>query len=79
VVLEFTDRGPGIPVEHRTRLFQPFFTTKPPGQGPGLGLYVSYTIVTAHGGHLEVDSTPGAGTTVRIRLPAAPAVSTHAR
>jgi PAS domain S-box-containing protein len=79
VVLEFTDRGPGIPVEHRTRLFQPFFTTKPPGQGPGLGLYVSYTIVTAHGGHLEVDSTPGAGTTVRIRLPAAPAVLTHAR
>jgi len=79
VVLEFTDRGPGIPVEHRTRLFQPFFTTKPPGQGPGLGLYVSYTIVTAHGGHLEVDSTPGAGTTVRVRLPAAPAVLTHAR
>lgn len=79
VVLEFTDRGPGIPVEHRARLFQPFFTTKPPGQGPGLGLYVSYTIVTAHGGHLEVDSTPGAGTTVRVRLPAAPAVLTHAR
>jgi len=78
IVLEFTDEGPGIPVEHRSRLFEPFFTTKPPGQGPGLGLYVSHSIVTAHGGHLEVDSTPGAGTTVRVRLPAAPAVASHA-
>jgi PAS domain S-box-containing protein len=78
VVLEFADRGPGIPPEHRGRLLEPFFTTKPPGQGPGLGLYVSYAIVTAHGGHLEVDSTVGAGTTVRVRLPAAPALHTHA-
>lgn len=78
VVLEFADRGPGIPPEQRARLFEPFFTTKPPGRGPGLGLYVSYGIVTAHGGHLEVDSTVGAGTTVRVRLPAAPALLTHA-
>jgi signal transduction histidine kinase len=63
------DDGPGIDPEVRARLFEPFFTTKPVGQGTGLGLYVSYEIVRAHGGEIRVDSEPGRGSRFEVRLP----------
>ena len=68
--IEIEDNGPGMEPEISRRIFEPFFTTKPPGQGTGLGLSVSYFIVTkSHGGSLEVDSAPGRGTRFRIDLP----------
>ena len=69
VSLEVTDTGPGIPPEIRSRIFQAFFTTKPPGQGTGLGLSLCQGIVENHGGTISVDSTPGQGATFRIELP----------
>jgi len=72
-VVELADNGPGIPEATRRRIFEPFFTTKPPGVGTGLGLSVSYFIVTEnHGGSIEVHSEPGQGTCFRIRLPLRP-------
>jgi signal transduction histidine kinase len=53
----------------REKIFQPFFTTKPTGQGTGLGLSLSYDIVKAEGGKLEVDTKEGEGTTFSVRLP----------
>ena len=64
------DDGPGIPEELRARIFDPFFTTKDVGAGTGLGLSISHGIVTAHGGRIEVASTPGEGATFTIVLPA---------
>jgi signal transduction histidine kinase len=59
----------GIPESIRDKIFQPFFTTKPTGQGTGLGLSLAYDIVVkGHGGSLEVDSTEGLGTKFIIRL-----------
>lgn len=69
VDVEVSDTGDGIPSEIRRRVFDPFFTTKPPGRGTGLGLSVCYGIVSAHGGEIEIESAPGVGTTVRVRLP----------
>ena len=69
VKIEVIDTGVGIPDEMREKLFDPFFTTKPIGQGTGLGLSISYGIVHDHGGTIEVDSTPGAGTAFTITLP----------
>ncbi|MBG3876029.1 PAS domain S-box protein, partial [Desulfovibrio oxamicus] len=66
-----TDNGPGMPPEVQRRAFEPFFTTKAPGVGTGLGLSVSYFIVTkGHGGQMEVESGPGRGTRFIIELPA---------
>lgn len=65
-----TDDGVGIPREQLDKLFSPFFTTKPPGQGTGLGLAVCHGIVTAHGGKIEVESEVGRGTRVSLILPA---------
>ncbi len=65
------DSGPGIPPEHLDQVFEPFFTTKEAGEGTGLGLSVSYSIVEKHGGRLEVESQPGEGTTFTVSLPAA--------
>ncbi len=67
--LEVTDTGTGMTPEIKARIFEPFFTTKPGNQGTGLGLAVVYGIVVAHRGFLDVDSTPGVGSTFRILLP----------
>jgi len=71
VVLSVADTGHGMSEEVRARAFEPFFTTKEVGAGAGLGLAMVYGSVQQHGGHLEMDSAPGVGTTVRIHLPAA--------
>jgi two-component system NtrC family sensor kinase len=63
------DNGPGIAPENLMHIFEPFFTTKDPGKGTGLGLWVSYQIVSRHGGKLEVESTQGSGALFRVRLP----------
>lgn len=68
--IEVEDNGPGMDDNTRKRIFEPFFTTKPPGEGTGLGLSVSYFIITRnHGGELSVESTPGHGTKFIVRLP----------
>ena len=72
VWVAISDTGCGIPVENMNRIFEPFFTTKPVGSGTGLGLSLSYSIVNKHGGRIEVDSQPGAGTTFTVRLPMTP-------
>ncbi|GFK95417.1 Sporulation kinase A [Fundidesulfovibrio magnetotacticus] len=70
VRVEIEDNGPGMAEAVRRKVFEPFFTTKPPGVGTGLGLSVSYFIVsTNHGGTLEVESAPGAGSRFIVRLP----------
>lgn len=69
VALAVADTGSGIPPEDLDRVFQPFFTTKPVGQGTGLGLSVCYGIVRGWGGTIEAASEPGAGTTMTIHLP----------
>ena len=71
VVLIVQDEGGGIAPEHLPHLTDPFFTTKRESGGTGLGLSVSDGIIKDHGGHLNFDSTPGAGTTVTLALPAA--------
>ncbi len=63
------DSGEGIQAEHLGQIFEPFFTTKPSGHGTGLGLSVSYGIVADHGGFIEVESKPGAGSTFTVWLP----------
>jgi PAS domain S-box-containing protein len=68
-IVEVEDNGGGIAPEARARLFEPFFTSKPVGQGIGLGLPISQGIVADHGGRIEVESTPGVGSTFRVVLP----------
>ncbi|HET9683233.1 MAG TPA: ATP-binding protein [Gemmatimonadaceae bacterium] len=70
VRLDITDNGPGIAEHVRQRIFEPFFTTKKEGEGTGLGLSVSYGIVAAHGGALELVETGPQGTTFRVTVPA---------
>jgi len=71
VVLEVTDNGAGIAPEHQARLFEPFFTTRPVGEGLGLGLSICHELVTRHQGRIEVESQAGRGARFRVRLPAA--------
>jgi signal transduction histidine kinase/Tfp pilus assembly protein PilF len=68
IELEVKDNGNGIPQDVLAKIFQPFFTTKPAGQGTGLGLSLSYDIIKAHGGELKVETTSGKGTTFIIQL-----------
>jgi len=70
VRIEIEDNGPGMDEETRKRVFEPFFTTKPADRGTGLGLSVSYFIITEnHGGEMSVQSAPGKGTNFIIKLP----------
>jgi polar amino acid transport system substrate-binding protein len=69
VVVEFSDTGVGISASHLNSIFNPFFTTKEPGQGTGLGLSVVHSIIKRYQGNITVQSKPGAGTTFRIELP----------
>ena len=63
------DNGNGIPEKVLDKVFQPFFTTKPTGQGTGLGLSLSYDIIKAHQGKINIRNTPGAGAEFIITLP----------
>jgi len=69
VAVQFQDSGYGIVPENKERIFEPFFSTKSAAKGTGLGLSVSYGIVTRHGGAIEVESTPGIGSTFTVLLP----------
>jgi signal transduction histidine kinase len=72
VWVEVQDNGSGIAPENLKRLFEPFYTTKPKGQGTGLGLSLSYGIVQRHSGRIEVESEPGQGSVFRVYLPIDP-------
>lgn len=67
--LEITDSGCGIAPENLPRIFEPFFSTRPVGQGTGMGLATCFGIVKGHGGSIDVHSTPGAGASFRVSLP----------
>ncbi|MBP8115895.1 MAG: sensor histidine kinase [Chitinophagaceae bacterium] len=67
--MNISDTGPGIPDSIRDKIFQPFFTTKPTGQGTGLGLSLAYDIIKAHGGEIKVESMQNEGTSFIITLP----------
>jgi signal transduction histidine kinase len=69
VIVEFEDDGPGISPDVLPKIFDPFFTTKEVGEGTGLGLAISWHIVSAHGGRIDVRSTPGNGSRFYVRLP----------
>jgi two-component system, NtrC family, sensor kinase len=69
IEISVKDNGNGIPDEIKDKIFQPFFTTKPTGQGTGLGLSLSYDIVKAHGGELKVETNEGEGSSFIIQLP----------
>ncbi|MGE0422045.1 MAG: ATP-binding protein [Reyranellaceae bacterium] len=78
VAITATDTGTGIPPEAISRIFDPFFTTKEPGKGTGLGLSMVFGFVKQSGGHIQVDSVVGRGTSVRLLLPRANASSANA-
>jgi two-component system, NtrC family, sensor kinase len=69
VLLEVEDTGVGIPRAEQGKIFEPFYTTKPPGRGTGLGLSICYGIVEEHSGRIEVDSAPDRGSIFRVYLP----------
>ena len=70
VEIRIRDNGSGIPPEVKDKMFNPFFTTKPPGEGTGLGLSLSYDIIVKqHAGSIEVDTRPGEFTEFRVILP----------
>ena len=72
VGLTVTDTGHGIPEDHLSKIFDPFFSTKEVGKGTGLGLTVVHGIVQEHGGTIDVASEPGRGTTFTLTLPTSP-------
>jgi two-component system NtrC family sensor kinase len=72
VLVEIEDNGIGIPRADQSKIFEPFYTTKPPGRGTGLGLSICYGIVEEHRGRIEVDSQPGRGSIFRVLLPVHP-------
>jgi signal transduction histidine kinase len=69
VALEVSDTGPGVSAEVRARLFEPFFSTKPPGVGTGLGLFVCQEIARESGGSIVLLERAGPGATFRVELP----------
>ena len=69
IEIEVSDNGNGIPKQIADKIFQPFFTTKPTGQGTGLGLSLAYDIVKAHGGDIKVETKEGSGAAFVIHLP----------
>jgi two-component system NtrC family sensor kinase len=69
VFVEIEDNGIGIPRAEQSKIFEPFYTTKPPGRGTGLGLSICYGIVEEHRGRIEVESQPGRGSIFRVFLP----------
>jgi two-component system NtrC family sensor kinase len=69
VEIRVKDNGNGIPQKVVDKIFQPFFTTKPTGQGTGLGLSLSYDIVKAHGGEIKLETKEGEGSEFMIQLP----------
>ena len=69
VEIEVKDNGNGIPQKILNKIFQPFFTTKPTGQGTGLGLSLSYDIIKVHGGEIKVETREGEGTAFTVQLP----------
>ena len=68
--VQVADNGKGVPADRLTRIFEPFYTTKAPGRGTGLGLSVSHRIVKQHGGRIRVESQVGAGSTFTVIIPA---------
>jgi len=74
IEISVKDNGNGVPFSIREKIFQPFFTTKPTGQGTGLGLSLAYDIVKAHGGEIKVESKEREGTSFIIQLPGTPAL-----
>ena len=78
VVIDVADNGAGLPDEVRERLFEPFVTTRPVGQGAGLGLATTYGIIAQHGGAMQATSARSQGTTFRIVLPCDPEASPSA-
>ncbi|MEN9864970.1 MAG: hypothetical protein RL748_560, partial [Pseudomonadota bacterium] len=71
LVLEFEDNGTGMPEAIQERIFDPFFTTKTVGEGMGMGLSISFGIITKHNGSMTVKSSLGVGTCFTLRLPLA--------
>jgi len=69
VEIKVNDNGNGIPQKVLDKIFQPFFTTKPTGQGTGLGLSLAYDIVKAHGGEIKVETKEGEGSQFIIQMP----------
>jgi signal transduction histidine kinase len=69
IQIKVADNGGGIPQNIVDKIFQPFFTTKPTGQGTGLGLSLAYDIVKAHGGEIRIETEPGEGSAFTILLP----------
>ena len=69
IKMTIADAGAGIDPDNLSRIFDPFYTTKSPGQGTGLGLYVAYQIINDHHGEISLSSEPGKGTTVTVLLP----------
>jgi two-component system NtrC family sensor kinase len=70
IVVSVKDTGIGIPLENLSKIFEPFFSTKPVGKGTGLGLSLCFGIVEAHGGRIDIKSQVGEGTEIRVILPA---------
>ena len=69
VIIEVEDDGPGVPEDVRGKIFEPFFSTKPAGQGTGLGLSVTYGIIKDHGGEVWVEDVQGGGARFVVSLP----------
>lgn len=69
VLVSVSDNGPGIPEENQQKIWEPFFTTKKRGKGTGLGLAICKSLVEAQGGHIELSTKPGVGTTFTVALP----------